>query len=153
MLRLLWSTVVHSCCLLFLPSWAQQHMPGYKARFARCVHQKLARAQDDAAPLMLRNNKVHVQACSMLSAALAPGGHLFPAARRMHLLNMQVILNDRVDGAAGASGGPFTGSTRGGVKVDCDMLLAATGITVNSDFIKPHLADALDQHGRIKVSA
>jgi hypothetical protein len=64
---------------------------------------------------------------------------------------LQVVLNDRLDVPAGASGGPFSGSTKGGVAVDCDVLLAATGISYNSSFMKQHLADALDEQGRIKV--
>lgn len=67
-------------------------------------------------------------------------------------LHVQVILNDRLDVPEGASGGAFTGCTRGGCQVDCDVLLPATGITLNSSFMQPHLADALDNQGRIKVS-
>lgn len=64
----------------------------------------------------------------------------------------KVLFNERVDVPAGASGGPFSGTTKGGVQVDCDVLLAATGISVNSAFMQPHLADALDEQGRIKVN-
>jgi hypothetical protein len=64
---------------------------------------------------------------------------------------LQVVLSDRLDVPSGASGGPFSGSTQGGVSVDCDVLLAATGISYNSSFMKPHLADALDEQGRINV--
>jgi hypothetical protein len=64
---------------------------------------------------------------------------------------VQVVLIDRADAASAAGGSPSSGNTRGGGEVDCDVLLPATGITVNSGFIRPHLAAALDQQGRIKV--
>jgi hypothetical protein len=65
---------------------------------------------------------------------------------------LQVILNDKLVVPADASGGPFSGSTAGGgVPVDCDVLLLATGISVNSAFMQPHLTDALDAQGRVKV--
>jgi hypothetical protein len=65
---------------------------------------------------------------------------------------VQVILNDKLDVPAGASGEPFTGATHGGCQVECDVLLPATGISVNTAFMQPHLADALDEQSRIKVS-
>jgi hypothetical protein len=68
------------------------------------------------------------------------------------LLHVQVILNDKLDVPAGASGGPFTGATRGGCQVECDVLLPATGISVNTAFMQPHLGDTLDKQSRIKVS-
>lgn len=64
---------------------------------------------------------------------------------------LQVLLNDRLDVPPGSSGAPFKGTTQAGVEVCGDVLLVATGVQFNSSFMRHQLADALDQHGRIKA--
>lgn len=70
------------------------------------------------------------------------------AAKWFTAQGTKVLLNDRVDPTK-ISGGKAV--TKNGVEVAAEVVLLATGIRLNSAFMEPALADALDGTGAIKV--
>lgn len=72
------------------------------------------------------------------------------------IMLLQVLLNDRLVLPAGHStAGPappsYSGTTSAGIAVSADVLLMATGMRVNTAFMREELANALDADGRLKV--
>lgn len=68
----------------------------------------------------------------------------------------QVLLNDKLPVPSGRSGplpGSFSGFTASGAAVSADVLLVATGIHLNTGFMRPELGDALDNASKIKVGS